>query len=328
MKKSAAVILMMSAVVGALIIGCTKSDGTGPGDQAPAGITNEQQAMNYYAASDAFVTNDEVTFADQTVEATNYGTFGKIDGAVTPLRWGRFVTSVSKTITTTVQPGDSISVVNIDKTVTGTLKIKARTGAGDTTTIQKPFADHSVRNIVFMRVGKNPRLFWMNWIPVASTLVSGNTLPPNDKIQLTQLRVFFANGDSITVTDPANYYLRYSWLKLFHGGRKDVPDLIAGQPLKLQATVMSTSPDTDIVALRFGVDILHKKRVQLAIVSETKNGDGTYTRVFETAPASPQFVHFHKGYFNLGVDALTKATLFDDSAPYSVSWWGVPYRVY
>ncbi len=334
MKKSQVLLWALSIVTGVLIVGCTKNDGTGPSgtgpsDLAPAGVTNEVQAMNYFAASDAFVTNDEVTFADQTIATANYGTFGKVDAAVTPLRWGRFVTSVTKTINTTVQPGDTSALVTIDKVVSGTLKISARTGAGDTTIIEKPFSDHSVRNIILERTGRNPKKFWMNWIPVASTLVSGGTQPPepNNQIQITQLQVFLAGGDTITVTDPTTYYLRYSWLKLFHGGRKDVPDLIGGQALKLRATVVSTSHDTDIVALRYGMDLLHTRRALLSFVSETDNNNGSFTRVFEIAAGTPQFVHFHRGSFNLGIDALTRGTLYDDTAPYSVSWWGLPYRV-
>ena len=43
---------------------------------------------------------------------------------------------------------------------------------------------------------------------------------------------------------------------------------------------------------------------------------------------APQYVHFHRGFFHMGIDAITRATLMDDVAPYSVSWWGIPYRVF
>jgi hypothetical protein len=60
------------------------------------------------------------------------------------------------------------------------------------------------------------------------------------------------------------------------------------------------------------------------VVSETANGDGTFTRVFET---TAQISH-HPGFFHAGVVAKTKKTLFDDDpANYSVNWWGMPYRV-
>jgi hypothetical protein len=58
-------------------------------------------------------------------------------------------------------------------------------------------------------------------------------------------------------------------------------------------------------------------------VSVANNGDGTFDRVFEISWP----VHFHTGFFTAGVDAMTRGTLFDDQAPYSVNWWGIPYRV-
>ena len=41
--------------------------------------------MKYFAQNDEFVVNDEVTFKDEEVQPFDYGTFGKIDAAVTPL---------------------------------------------------------------------------------------------------------------------------------------------------------------------------------------------------------------------------------------------------
>jgi hypothetical protein len=326
MKHSAAWLIGLALVSGMLVVGCQKA--TEPSETAaPSGVTNEQQAMEFYAQSDQFVQNDEVTFADNALQPMDYGTFGKVDAAVTPLRWGRFITSVQTNISSTVQAGDSITVVHVQKTLQGILKLKAVTGTGDTATIQKPFTDTSSRNVIFKRVDRNPKRFWLNWIPVASSLVQGGTLPPNHFITITKLEVMTSGDTTLTITDPTNYYLRYNWLKLFNGGRCDVPQIQAGQPFKVQVTLISNSPDTDIVALRYGFSGFQHRRVHLTLVSEQKNADNTYTRVFETSATNAVYMHFFRGYFNLGIDALTRATLYDDTAPYSVSWWGVPYRV-
>jgi hypothetical protein len=314
----------MLLVAALLITGCTKNESQ-VDSAAPAGVTNEVQAMQSLAVADAFVQNDELTMADQSIQTFNYGTFGKVDAAITPLRWGRFVTSVTKTVTTTTQPGDTIAIAVVEKLITGTLKIQGRTGVGDTVVISKPFTDKSTRNIIFRRVGKSTSTFWLNWVPVASSLVAGGTFPPpaSNGINLTKLQFFLPAGDTITVTDPTGYYLRYQWFSWFHGGRKNCPILTGGDPVVLRATVVSASSDTDLVALRYGVDVLHRRRQMMTLISEVKNPDNTYTREFELK----WNVHFHRGDFNAGVDAVTKATLFDDTAPYSVSWWGVPYRV-
>jgi len=310
---------------GILIAGCTKDNGGPVTDVPPPGVTNETQAMQSMASSDQFVENEEVTMADQSMETMDYGTFGKIDAAITPLRWGRFVTSVTTTVTATVLPGDTIAIAHVSKLISGSLKVRGTTGAGDTVTITKPFTDSAAHNIIFKRVARLATLYWRNWVPVATSLVDGGTTPApaGASINITRLDVFLPQGDTITVTDPTNYYLRYRWVGLFTGGRKDCPVFAGGDQIKLRATVVSESPDTDIVVLRFGFDVLHRRRVRMAVVSEVHNLDGTYTREYELS----WFANFHPGYFHAGVDAVTRATLFDDSAPYSVSWWGVPYRV-
>lgn len=327
MKKSVLLASSLFMLAGLFVGGCKKDNGPDD-DLAPSGVTNEEQAMTYFAKNDEFVTNDEVTFADASMQPFDYGTFGKVDAIVSPIRWGRFVTSVTRTVTTVVQPGDTLAYSHIDKTIVGTLKIRATTAGGDSITIEKPFTNQAVRNVIFKRVNHDTKKFWMNWVPVATSLVEGGTAIPNNTVNITKLVFYLANKDTVTVVDPEQYYLRYRWLKLFNGGRKDVPELVAGQPVKLEVTVVSASADTDLVALRFGFEGGNKKRAKLALASEVNNGNGTYTRVFEVSKAAPLFVHFHHGAFNMGVEAMTKATLFDDQAPYSVSWWGIPYRVF
>jgi hypothetical protein len=325
MKRSFGVMMVMVALTGLLVVGCKNDDGTGPSDQAPAGVSNEVQAMTYYSSNDAFVLNDEQTIADQSLETMNYGTFGKIDANITPIRWGRFVTNITKNLTTNVLPGDSLAVTTIEKTVIGTFKIKGKTPAGDTVTITKPFTDKSTRNMIFRRVNRDQKRFWMNWVPVASSLVDGGTLPPNDKINITALAMLRMNGDTlVSVKDPNTYYLRYRWLRLFQGGRTDTPELVPGEMVKLIATVVSASPDTDVVVLRYGFDATHRRRNQLTMISEKTDG-ALFTRQYAiTWP-----VHFHRGFFHAGVEAMTSGTLFDDNPDtYSVSWWGVPYRVF
>ena len=328
MKKTLAMLWMTLAVVGLAVTGCNKSGSSGPVDVAPVGVTNEQLAMQSAATSDAFVQNDVVTFGDNELDPINYGNFGKVDASISPLRIGRFITSVTSNVTTTILPGDTLAMALVHKSITGTFRIKAINGTGDTVTIQKPFTDTASRNVVFKRVGRDTIHYWRNWVPVATSLVDGHTVAPNNQINITMVKLFLSSGDTVTVTDPATYYLRYRWENLWRGGRHDVPEVSGGQPVRLQATVVSTSADTDVVALRFGFDMFHRRRVQLALVSETKNADNTFTRVYEISRTAPQYWHFHTGWFNLGVDAMTKGTVYDDTAPYSVSWWGIPYRVF
>jgi hypothetical protein len=335
MKTTGKLLVAFSLLVSLVTVGCHKDVG-GPTEAAPTGVTNEVQAMKYYAANDEFVENDETTIADNSEQNFDYGTFGvsKTDAAIIPYRWGRFITSVTKTVTMTVQPGDSIAIAVVDKTINGTLKIRAKVNPTDTAFVEisKPFVDQSKRNIIFKRVAKNTERFWLNWVPVASSLVAGGTSSPAQDIHIDKVQIVRASGDTLTITDPLATYLRYRWLKFWVGAsRDDVPDLQAGAALLMRVTVTSAEADTDYVFLRYGCTVLERRRLPLECVSVTDNGNGTYTRVFQSFGGHrllAPMVHFHRGYFNLALDAVTKATLFnDDVNKYSVSWWGVPYRV-
>jgi len=319
------------ALVGLLVAGCADEQ-TGPGDAegAPVGVTTEQEAIEYYAVNDPFVANDEETFADREVTAPDAGSFGKIDAAVTPIRFGRVITGITKTVETTVEPGDTVAIAHVTKDITGMFKILAVTAANETVRVEKPFNDKSERNVGFKRAGRSPIRFWRNWVPVASSLVQGGTVPPNNLLTIKKLELITPT-ETIVITDPQEFYLRYGWAHMNQLRpvlqKGEVPQFNGGQELRVRVTLESSSPDTDFVAIRYGVMGLHWKRSPMTLVEERDNG-GIYTRVYETTRTRPMFMHFHRGWFNMGIDAVTHETLFDDQAPYSASWWGIPYRVF
>jgi hypothetical protein len=321
--KHLLIILSMGLLFGLFLGGCKENIVDPRGDQPPPGVTNEETAMKVMAVNDEFVRNDEQTFDDKEVEPEDYGTFGKVLADITPLRFGRIITSITRTVTVTVQPGDSMAIALVAKDIIGVFKIRAINTTGDTILVEKPFNDHSTRKVIFKRVQRETRRYWLNWIPIATSLVDGGTVAPNNLIDISKVEMFLPNGDTITVTEPNEYFLRYKWITGWHFGRRDLPVFLPGQEVKLRVTLTSASADTDFVALRFGFDMFHKRRAHLQIVSEVNNGDGTYTRVYEKT----WLTHPHPGYFHAGVDAMTKGTVHNDTEPYSVSWWGIPYRV-
>ncbi len=323
MKKQFAMLWTMSAVVGLLVVGCQKNS-TGPENElAPAGVTDEISSMKQQAAADEFVKNDELTFDDNEIQPTDYGyLLGKVDAAITPLRWGRFVRSVTRTFAIEVQPGDSTAVGRVHKNVVGTLKIRGINGAGDTVLVEKPFNDESDRNILFKRVRRDPRQYWRNWIPVATSLVDGGTVS-NPQIEIKQIQIVKRNGDSLTINNPLRFFLRYP--RMGHrNGDADMLEVSGSDSVKVTVTLESASPDTDLVALRFGMNSQYKNRARMFLTSQRQIG-----RIYEKVFTRTFYVHNRPGHFHAAVDAATKATLFDDDVTkYSVSWWGVPYRVF
>ena len=181
MKRSLTILWMASLLISLALVGCKKDEvtGTSSEDQAPAGVgANEQSAMKYYALNDEFVNNDVATFTDNTIAPTDYDeTLHKTDVAITPLKWGRFVTSVTRTVTVATQPGDTIAIARVDRVINGVLKIRALSGTGDTSTITKSFQDTSAKYVVFKRVARLATRYWLNWKPIATSLVSGGTGP-------------------------------------------------------------------------------------------------------------------------------------------------------
>jgi hypothetical protein len=330
MEKRRFPVILAGLAVAGLLFGCSDPEALSPNDGVPPeGVTNESEAMAYFAKNDEFTLNADQTFADESIEPTDYGTFGKIAADIIPVSWGRFVETVTVTTNTTIEEGDSIATVEVQKDITGTLRILAKYSEDDTTTvlIEKPFVDHTVRNVVFRRVGREVGRFWLNWVPVATSLVEGNTVnpPAGQEISLTEIQLTKPNSDVVTITDPTNFYLRYRWRNMQHNSAtEDVPEMSAGQTFSVRATVVSAAADTDIVVLRYGFSPVARKRMAMNMVSETANDDGTFTRVYEVTAE----VRHHPGYFHAGVVAMTKKTLHDDDpANYSVNWWGVPYRV-
>ena len=317
------------ALMGLLIAGCSENQ-VEPldGETAPVGVTTEDEAIKYYALNDEFVVNDEATFADQELTAPDAGSFGKIDAAVTPLRFGRVVTGITKTVETTYEPGDEVAIAHITKDITGVFKILAVTETNDTVLLEKPFNDKSERNVEFKRVARNPGRFWRNWMPVSSSLVQGGTVTPVTPVRITRLELITPE-ETIDITNPLEFYMYYGWMGMYQLRstlkQGDVPQFTGGQAVTVRVTLESSGEAPDFVAIRYGYIGLNWRRFQMTMKEQVENGNG-YTRVYETTQMGPVYMHFHRGWFNLGIDAVTNETLYDDQAPYSASWWGIPYR--
>lgn len=327
-------LLLPFALVGMLMSGCSNNT-SGPGeDIAPPGVTNEIEAMKYYALTDLFVAQEDDAFADATVEPAGVAIGAQADADVlVPISWGRFVENVTQTADVSVAAGDSVATVVVTKDLSGTFNIVAKFSPDDTATvvIKKPFADQSVRKVMFKRVGRDNTKFWLNWKAMATSLVNGATVnPPADQVlNLSEFILTRPNGEVVTITDPTNFFLLYKWRFMnmpvpVGTVSGDVPELQANQMISVNATLVSSSPDTDIAVLKYGFNPEQHRRMPMTLVSQTDNGDGTFTRVYQ---ATAQ-VNDVPGTFQAGVLTMSHKTLYDgDPANYSVRWWGMPYRV-
>ena len=252
MKKSHVAKLAAFALVLPLLAGCDQN--TEPIEPAPGGVTTEVEAMKYFATNDEFVVNAEATMDDGEVAPVEFGTFGKIDADMTPLRFGRFVSGMTRTVEIETEPGDTIAIAHVTRTVNGVLKVRGVNAAQETVLVEKPFTDQSVRNVVFRRMAREQNRFWLNWVPVATSLVHGATERPANTVNITQIQIETPSGRTIEINDPEQFWLRYRWRYMFLHQRcqEDVPELQPGEQLKVRVTVESAAATPDVVVLRYG----------------------------------------------------------------------------
>lgn len=312
---------------GLLLVGCNKSEITAPedpNDQLYGSAQNDQQFFELYAQNDEYLKNDDVTMNDGSSPAPfDDEVIGRMT-PIQPLRWARHIRNIQRNVQLDSITVDSLAYVTVTKSWDGVLIILARYDSTTVDTVRKNFTGQSKKRFIYKKIA-NDRVIWRNWRPVAVSLVDGGTTS-SSAIDITQLKLVYSNEigvrDSVVVTDPLSTFLRLRRNRDING--HDVPDLAGGQEARMFATVVSTSPDTDHVVLRFGFsgDGNHRRRLRLHLVSETFDGT-SYTRVYARAFN----LHFHRGVFAAAVDAMTHGTLFDDAEPVSNAFWGVPYVV-
>jgi hypothetical protein len=124
--------------------------------------------------------------------------------------------------------------------------------------------------------------------------VSGVQVTSNENTtQIQSLRIQCGALDT-TITDPLAFIRLRGLIKLQ-----------PGQPVTLTVTTNHTD---DVVLFHH-----NDRRARLA-----SNGDGTYTGTFACR-------RFDRGLWHFGVDAISHATLYDDTAAYDSQRWVFPY---
>ncbi len=283
--------------------------------------TLDKQAMSQIAELDSVVASFDPNFNES--QSDSY--LGKINSAITPFIVWQHVILTNKTFEFTpasdsVNIGDSV-YVKLTRTYQGVLNIAASnqdTLTRPDTIITKNFTTNVVTRLLFQHVDttSNPM---HNWKLLGVSLASGGTNTTNFKIN--SLTVTLSSGDTVTITDPTNYFISRSD-KWKHWHR--CPEFGSDDSVKISVEVYSAYADTDFVTLTYGADHhgLHRNKSKLDLVSQTASGGGyirTYQKTFN--------VSHYRGYFSAVLNAFTRQTIYDDSAPVESNTWGLPYKV-
>lgn len=290
-------------VIMLVIPGCTST--TEPAE-------DELSVMKEMIETDPLFTNDLALFSD-----ADQVSLSKTAASIIPVGWGRRVENASRSVTFD-RSGDTIVVATIVFSMSGDIVIAHRDTVQDTTLIiEKPFAESTTRKVRFIRVARtdNPRV---NWRFREISGVDGGTTS-STSIAFTELRAI-AGNDTLTVTDPTQFYLRFAEF----GGRR-MQSLNNGTLMTVRLTLTSTESDTDLVFIHrpfqwLNSSVLRPAQRRMTLVSET--GSGPYTRVYEYSWSS----HV-QGRHHFFVSGITRSSIFDDTAPWSTKIWGIPYLV-
>lgn len=278
-----------------ILFGCnnnpTSVDDTVPTDTQQLSELTENEESEYFKI-------------DQVSEDSAYA--GNLDTAITPLRWGRKIhTITAQRIVTFDTTNHDTARVQVVWNVSGNLILVL---ANDT--ILKPFTDQFIRRGVFVRTGRHTRYRHLNWRLVRVTATEGQTLNRTD-VEIASVS-WYRKGSSghtweliQTINDPLSYWQVRDSLPLYH----------PNDSIKVEV-VMNTSGSY------FGQIHFRTRRLPHFHRREMMNFSPTQLVAVEKIPSDAQSTVRH-----LFVDIMTNATLFDHQAPYSANIWGMLYRV-
>jgi hypothetical protein len=314
MKRIFVGALCMGAVLVFWFSGCSNPAG-------PIGTSlssADQTAINNLISSDALFTNDAAIMND----GSSSSTLAKSTTAINVIAWGRKIdwSMVSRNVS--YDQVDSVTVVaTITNTWGGNIWIReARPDSMGDTTIYKPFTESSVRKVKFTKMADSISMHHgMNWkMRQVSAMQGGTTSSHGITIEKVD---FYVGTDTIEVTDPLNFYLQQGVKG--HHCLEELPESME-EAFKVQVTVNGTDPDSDLVTARRPVVFNNawSYRAPMKLVSSVSNGNGTYTRVYESS--------WHgawAGRHNVMVGAVPRSAVFDDSTQFSSQIWGIPYIV-
>ncbi|MBI3586140.1 MAG: hypothetical protein HY088_03295 [Ignavibacteriales bacterium] len=319
MRRELGFAIAAVVLLGLLISGCSKSV-MGPESQ----IDNQDLSqLQQLIKEDPLFSGNTETLNDGEPVQFNVQSGNTIAAKIYPRAWGRRI--ISTTLDTKYETvNDTTVVATVTNTIQGEVIILAKSSATDTTTtkVVKPFTEVTTHKLKFYRLSAigNPR----HWRPAEISATKGGTVGS----QVTINKVEVSIGDkSYTITDPNEHFI-----KVRFPGDHRIPPLVLTPKVLVRVTLTSSDPDTDWVSIhrpsiitllswpempRLGKP-LHLK---MKLISQTQIGSA-FERVYEDTWAGSIFDHY-----TFFIDALTKGSLFDDTAPFSTQLWGIPYIV-
>jgi len=280
-----------------LLNGCGKST-MAPN---PPGSSDAAQVSSTLAASTTLVDDGlDVDSTQVNAERISSGSgVAQLQASLRPFTWWQRITSVSKTWTFAWSDTDSTGhpkscIATLNEHLTGTLVIvpasPSDTTRADTTRIFKPIDKTLTRKVMLQRLALG---LGREWRIVATTGALVET--PGAITRIISLRIQSASGLDTTITDPLQ------WISLRHIIQFGTNDSVT-------VTVTTLRADNPVYIHRW--DWRHRLR---------NNLDDTYSFTWVTS-AWGGFRHF-------GIQAMSHGSIYDDTLPFDMQAWHLPFRV-
>lgn len=280
--------------LGVLVVtGCGKSSSP----TAPTVPESDQSQVTATLAAAATLVDDGLAEDGSQVSASSASL--KIESAIRPYTWWQDVTHETRTWTFAWADSDGTGhpntvVATLVKHMTGSLIIipvsPSDSTRPDTTRITKAIDKTLTRKILLHRIAIGANKAW-RVVEVTGAFVQ----TPGATTHIESIRLQSTSGVDTTITDP----LQFNSLR--HIIRFATSDSV---------TVTVTTSRTNDAVFIHRWDWRHRLR---------NNFDGTYTFTWVTSAWS--------GWRYFGIQAMTHTSIYDDTAPFDMQAWHMPFRV-
>ncbi len=281
--------------------GCSKS--SSPTAPNPTSAGDAAQVQSTLTAATALIDDglaqDSSSVSAAPASASRAAGVSSIEAAIRPFTWWQVVTAETRTWSfawsdTDASGHPNTCIATLNDHMTGRLVVvpvsPADTTQPSATRIFKPLDKTLTRKVMLERLPIGVQRLWK-----VVGLTGAFVQTPGATTHIMSLRIQSASGVDTTITDPLGWY---SVHHIIHFGTSD----------SVAITVTTSRNDDPVFIHRW--DWRHRLR---------NNLDGTYSFKWVTSPWG--------GFRHFGIQAMTHGSIYDDTLPFDMQAWHLPFRV-
>ena len=277
-----------------LTSGCGSKSPTSPASTAPPG--DQAQVTTTLTSAGSLVDDDlEESSIHSPANALQPGGPAELASAIVPYTWWQNVTAVTRSWSFAFSDTDGtghplVCLATLTKHVTGSLVIVPLVDS--LSTLTKPLDKTLTRIVRLERLALNGDRAW-KVVDVTGAFVT--TLAPYNTTHIVSVHLV-ATGVDTTLTTPLQFF-----------SLKHVIRFAASDTVRLTVTTGGTADPVFI-----HLNGVYRWRLR-------NNLDGTYSTHWVTSAWG--------GWRHMGIQVMTRSSIYDDTAPFDTQAWHFPFRV-